>query len=111
MQNTYESIPDFDQTTQCVVQGEPVDTEEGQHYPVYVIDLPQEIVDGKETSMPVDLKISKEGTVSLDDLATAEISVSDIFDKTDTVSLAKYTAMTKPIGIRPVEEKPVGKLL
>lgn len=45
----YEPVPQFDQLTQCVMQGDPIETEDSIYYPCIVNDLPpQEDINPEE---------------------------------------------------------------
>ena len=45
----YEPVPEFDQLTQYVMQGDPIETEDSIYYPCIVHDLPpQEEVNPEE---------------------------------------------------------------
>ena len=45
----YESVPEFDQLTQYVMQGDPIETEDSIYYPCVVNDLPpQEDINPEE---------------------------------------------------------------
>lgn len=81
--DTYQDIPEFDQTTECVVQLEPEVREYEVFYPCAVVKLPAEAIQDEVIAapiekglptgkvMPVDarsLPISEDGTVSREDL-------------------------------------------
>ena len=79
----YAKVPEFDQTTEMVLQLNPVDDKDGKFYPVAVVKVAPDIevspgVFEKNPSAPKLPIVSKEGTYDKAALVTAKCEIREV---------------------------------